>query len=69
MTRIHDFVCDLARAGMSVTEIRETAEVAYPGQGMSLSKVYHLIKDVKDITDMRGKRSPKPPGPSTSSSP
>ena len=62
MTRIHDFVCDLAKADKSVKEIREIIESAYPGQGLSLSQVYRLIKDVKDgkdTTDMRGRNKPK----------
>ena len=61
MTRIQDFVCDLVRAGKSVTEIRETVEAAYPGQGLSLSQVNRLIKDAEDGTDtkdMRGKNKP-----------
>ena len=45
-------MCDLARAGKSVTEIRETVEAAYPGQGPSLSQVNRLIKDVEDGTGM-----------------
>ena len=60
--RMHVFVCDLARAGKSVTEIRETVEAAYPGQGLSPSQVCHLHKDFedgKDTTDMRGKNKTK----------
>ena len=41
------------QCGKSVTEIRETIEAAYPGQGLSLSQVYRLIKDVEDGTGMR----------------
>ena len=62
MTWIHDFVCDLAKADKSVKEVRDIIKSAYPGQGLSLSQVYRLIKDVKDgkdTTDMRGRNKPK----------
>ena len=42
--------------------VREIIESAHPGQGLSLSQVYRLIKDVKDgkdTTDMRGRNKPK----------
>ena len=35
MTKIHDFVCDLAKARKSVKEIMDIVESAYPGQGHS----------------------------------
>ena len=47
MTRIHDFVFDLARAGKTVTENREILEAAYPGQRLSLSQDF--IKDTSDV--------------------
>ena len=62
MTRVHDFVCDLSKAGKSIREIMEIVEAAYPGKGLSLSQVYRLIKAVKEgkeTKDMRGKDETK----------
>ena len=56
MTRVHNFTCDLARAGKSVREIMATVEEAYPGEGLSLSQVYRLIKTVKEGKDDKDKR-------------
>ena len=56
------FSTKLGCTSLSVTEIRETVEAAYPGQGLSPSQVCHLHKDFedgKDTTDMRGKNKTK----------
>ena len=59
VTCVHNFICDLAKA---VKEIMEIVEAAYPGQGLSSSQVYRLIKCIKegkDTTDKRGKDTTK----------
>ena len=56
MTRVHDFVCDLAKAGKTIKEIMETVGAAYPDQGLSVSQVYRLKKDVKDGKDTKDTR-------------
>ena len=59
MTRVHDLVVDLAKAGKSFKDIKETVEAAYPDSALKKTQIYHLIKTVKeggDTIDMRGKR-------------
>ena len=59
MTRVHDLVVDLAKAGKSYKEIKETMEAAYPDSALKKTQVYQIMKTVReggDTTDMRGKR-------------
>ena len=48
MTKVREFIANLARAGKSFKDIREMAETAFPGQCLSKSQIYLIIKNVKD---------------------
>ena len=59
MTRVHDFVVDLAKAGKDFKAIKEMVDKAYPDSALKRTQIYQLIKTVKeggDTTDRRGKR-------------
>jgi hypothetical protein len=57
MTRVQDFVADLARAGKSFSEIKKkTVEAAYGDRSLSSSQLYCIIKQAraeKDTEDQR----------------
>ena len=56
MKRVHDLTVDLAKAGKTFKEIQETVEKAYPGNALSRSAVYNIIKTVKEGKDAHDKR-------------
>ena len=56
MTRTHDLIVFLAKAGKSFKEIRETVEAAYPGQALGKSQVYRVMKVMKEDRDKKYKR-------------
>jgi hypothetical protein len=47
MTRVRDFVADLARAGKSFSEIKNTVEAAYGDRSLSSSQLYRIIKQAR----------------------
>ncbi len=47
MTRVRDFVADLAKAGKSFAEIRETVQKAYGDKGLKKTQIYDVIQKVK----------------------
>jgi hypothetical protein len=56
MTRVRDFVADLARAGKSFSEIKKTVAAAYGDRSLSSSQLYRIIKQArvgKDTEDQR----------------
>ena len=56
MTRVHDFVVDLARAGKTCKEIITIVSAAYPNECLSQSQIYNLIKQVKEGKNVEDKR-------------
>ncbi len=47
MTRVRDFVADLARAGKGYLEIKETVEAAYKDKALKKTAIYAIISKVK----------------------
>ncbi len=47
MTRVQDFVADLARAGKGYLEIKETVEAAYGDKALKKKSIYAIINKVK----------------------
>ena len=47
MTRVRDFVADLARAGKDYLEIKKTVEAAYGDKALKKTAIYAIIKKVK----------------------
>jgi len=47
MTRVRNFVADLARTGKSVFAIKKMVNSAYGDKPLSLSQIYHIVKVVK----------------------
>jgi hypothetical protein len=47
MTRVRDFVADLARAGKGYLEIKETIEAAYGDKALKKTAIYAIISKVK----------------------
>jgi hypothetical protein len=47
MTRVRDFVADLARAGQNYKEIRETVNKVYGGMSLRRSAIYEILRKVK----------------------
>jgi hypothetical protein len=48
MTRIRDFVADLARAGKGYLEIKEMVENVYGEKALKKTAIYAIIKKVKN---------------------
>ncbi len=61
MTRPHDFVVDLARAGPSASTIFTLCEAVHGNKALSLSQVYHVMTNVKDgkMLQTRGTKTPR----------
>ena len=57
MTRVHDFVVDLAKGGKNFKEIKELVETVYGDKGLKMRAIYTILKKVKageDAADLRG---------------
>lgn len=70
MTRVRDFVADLARAGKDYLEIKKTVEAAYGDKALKKTAIYAIIKKVKKgetTADQHHLNSKKPCGPRLSS--
>ena len=60
MTRVRDFVVDLARAGKDAKEIRTIVEAAYRPNAISRSQVFKISRLVKDGKVTSDKRAQNP---------
>ena len=47
MTRVRNFVADLAKAGKRITEIQEMVKNVYQDKALSRSQIYRIMKQVK----------------------
>ena len=56
MSKVHDSIVGLAWAGKGYKEIKEISEAAHPGQSLSRSQIYLIIKQLKDGGDVEDKR-------------
>ena len=56
MSKVHDFTVGLARAGKGYKEKKEINEATYPGQSLSRSQIYLIIKQLNDGRDGEDKR-------------
>jgi hypothetical protein len=56
MTRVRDFVADLARAGKGYLEIKETVEAAYGDKALQKTSIYAIISKVKKGETMEDQR-------------
>jgi [histone H3]-lysine36 N-dimethyltransferase SETMAR len=62
MTRAHDFVVDLAKAGKSFREIQDMVSIVYGDKSLKKSAIYNIMKKVKEgknAEDLRGINTPK----------
>ena len=48
MTRVRDFVVDLARSGKRCNEIKETVDSVYGDKSITNSQIYNILKQVKE---------------------
>jgi hypothetical protein len=48
MTRVRDFIADLARAGKGYLEIKEMVENVYGEKALKKTAIYAIIKKVKN---------------------
>ena len=47
MSREHNLVVDLARAGQSFKQIKETLETVYPDTALKKTAIYDILKKLK----------------------
>lgn len=47
MTRVRNFVADLAKAGKGVADIKKLVDAAYEDKSLSLSQIYRIVKLVR----------------------
>jgi hypothetical protein len=61
MTRVPDFVADLARAGKGFLEIKKTVETVYGDKALKKTAIYVILKKIKagKNTDDQRHLSPK----------
>ena len=62
MTRAHDFVVDLAKAGKSFREIQDMVSTVYGDKSLKKTAIYDIMKKVKEgknTEDLRGINTPK----------
>ncbi len=62
MTRAHDFVVDLAKAGKSFREIQDMVSIVYGDKSLKKTAIYDIMKKVKEgknAEDLRGINTPK----------
>ncbi len=48
MTRAHDFVVDLAKAGKSFREIQDMVSTVYSDKSLKKTAIYDIMKKVKE---------------------
>ena len=48
MSREHNLAVDLARAGQSFKQIKETVEKVYPDTALKKTAIYDILKKVKE---------------------
>jgi hypothetical protein len=63
MTRVRDFIADLARASKGYLKIKETVEAAYGDKALKKTAIYAIISKVKKgemMEDQRHLNSKKP---------
>ena len=63
MTRVHDFVVDLAKAGKKLMEMKKMVEIVYGDMGLKMRAIYTILKKVKTEkgpADLRGQNTKKP---------
>ena len=63
MTRVHDFVVDLAKAGKKLKEMKKMVEIVYGDMGLKMRAIYTILKKVKTEkgpADLRGQNTKKP---------
>ena len=63
MTREHDFVVDLAKAGKKFKEMKKMVEIVYGDMGLKIRAIYTILKKVKTekgSADLRGQNTKKP---------
>jgi hypothetical protein len=62
MTRVHDFVVDLAKGGKSFKEIKKLVDYVHGDQALKKMQIYEILKRVKmgkNTDDQRGVKMPK----------
>ncbi len=62
MTRAHNFVVDLAKAGKSFREIEDMVSIVYGDKSLKKTAIYDIMKKVKEgrnAADQRGINTPK----------
>jgi histone-lysine N-methyltransferase SETMAR len=62
MTRVHDFVVDLAKGGKSFKEIKKLVDDVQRDQALKKTQIYEILKRVKKgktTDDQRGVKTPK----------
>ena len=62
MTRVHDFVVDLAKAGKKFKEMKKMVEIVYGDMGLKMRAIYTILKKVKTEkgpADLRGQNTKK----------
>jgi len=47
MTRVQDFIADLAKTGKSAKKIKELTDKAYGDKSLKKTQIYHIISEVK----------------------
>ena len=65
MTRVHDFVVDLAKAGKKLKEMKEMVEIVNGDKALKMRAIYTILKKVKtekEPADLRGQNTKKPWG-------
>ena len=63
MTRVHDFVVDLAKAGKKFKEMKEMVEIVNGDKRLKMRAIYTILKKVKtekEPADLRGQNTKKP---------
>ena len=63
MTRVHDFVVDLAKAGKKLKEMKEMVEIVNGDKALKMRAIYTILKKVKtekEPADLRGQNTKKP---------
>jgi hypothetical protein len=54
MTRVHDFVVDLAKGGKSFGDIKELVDDVYGDKALKKTQIYEILKQVKMGKNRRG---------------
>jgi hypothetical protein len=54
MTRVHDFVVDLAKGGKSFKDIKKLVDDVYGDKALKKTQIYEILKQVKMGKNRRG---------------